>query len=530
MKRILHLFLICSVLFITGCETNGPSKKSPRNSSTKFTNPVLFADFPDPSVIRVGSDFYMVSTTMHMVPGAPVMKSKDLVNWELINYLFDEYDDSEAYNLEGGNVYGRGQWAACLRYHEGKFYALFGTNNTGHSYLFTTTDPAGKWEKTVIEEYLHDPSMLFDDDGRVYVTFNRRHVRHIREFNSDMTGLKPDGLNLEELVEMPDGLLEGTHIHKVNDKYYLSLIWWPKGERRTQICFRSDKIEGPYEEQKIILDDDLGYRNKGIAQGGFIDTEDGRWFSMLFQDHDAVGRVPVLTQVTWVDGWPLLGDENGKVQPVMEKPIKGYPDIPIIVSDDFDNQTHETGKSKLDLHWQWNHNPDPTLWSLTERPGYLRLKTGKVVNHLFEARNSLTQRTEAPYCSGVVSLDVSNMEDGDCAGLAAFANQYGFIGVKKESGHPYVVMVDRDYQMDRKLLEQKVVYLKADFDFVFDVAMFYYSVDGTNWAPLGKGLKMQYDTVHFMGYRFAIFNYATQKSGGYVDVDYFRYEREIQCK
>lgn len=526
MKRVFNVFLICSFLLVSVC-AGKEKNKQPADRAATFTNPVLFADFPDPDVIRVGSDFYMVSTTMHMVPGAPVMKSKDLVNWELINYLFDEYEDSEVYNLNGGNAYGRGQWAASLRYHNGKFYALFGTNNTGKSYLFSTTDPAGKWEKTVIDEYLHDPSMLFDDDGRVYVTFNRKHVRHIREFNSDLTALKPDGLNLEELVVMPDGLLEGTHLHKINGTYYLTLIWWPKGGRRTQICFRSDKIEGPYNEQKIILDDDLGYRNKGIAQGGFVDTEDGRWFAMMFQDHDAVGRVPVLMPLTWIDGWPMLGDENGKVPPVMEKPVQGYPDVPIVFSDEFGNRSKEKGKSKLDIHWQWNHNPDNSLWSLTERNGYLRLKTGKIVASLPEARNTLTQRTEAPACSGTVAMDVSNMQDGDYAGLSAFCYHYGYAGVRKENGRMYIVMSDRGYEMDKKPLEQNTVYLKADFDFTFDVAMFYYSLDGTNWTPLGKALKTQYSTDHFVGYRFGLFNFATQKTGGFVDFDYFRYERSI---
>ncbi len=525
MKKI-FVILICGVLSASMCVAKEKDKQQ-ANRVTTFTNPVIFADYPDMDVIRVGDDFYMVSTTMHLMPGAPIMKSKDLVNWELINYLFDELDDSEVYNLNGGNAYGRGQWAACIRYHKGKFYALYGTNNTGKSYLYSTTDPAGKWDKVVIDEYLHDPSMLFDEDGRVYVTFNRKHVRHIREFNADLTALKPDGLNLEELVEMPEGLLEGTHFYKINGKYYLTLIWWPKGGRRTQICFRSDHVAGPYNEQKIILDDNMGYRNNGIAQGCFIDMPDGRWFSMMFQDHGAVGRIPYLMPLRWEDGWPMLGDAYGKVPPVMEKPVQGYPTIPLVVSDEFTNLSKEKGKSRLPLYWQWNHNPDNSLWTLTERPGYLRLKTGKVVSTIVEARNSLTQRTEGPACAGSISMDISNMQDGDCAGLSAFCYHYGYIGVQKENGRAYLVMVDRGNEVERKPLEKKMVNLKVDFDFDPDVAFFYYSLDGgKNWNQLGQEMKTQYTTNHFVGYRFALFNYATLKNGGFVDFDYFRYERK----
>ena len=261
-----------------------------------------------------------------MMPGAPIMKSKDLVNWEYVTYLYEKMDDDKSYNLDGGNAYGRGQWAACLRYYNGRFYVLFGAINTGRSYIFTTTNPAGKWEKTVINEYLHDASFLFDDDGRSYVAYGGSNIT-IREFNSDMKSLKSGGLKKTVISGIP-GLLEGTHIYKYDNKYYLMLIWWPQGGRRTQLCFRSDKIDGPY-ERKVILDDDLGYRNQGVAQGAIVDTEDGKWYAMLFQDHGAVGRVPILMPATWKDGWPMLGDENGKVPQVMKTPVQGYEHVPL---------------------------------------------------------------------------------------------------------------------------------------------------------------------------------------------------------
>ncbi|WP_300704891.1 glycoside hydrolase 43 family protein [Bacteroides sp.] len=508
-------WISCLTLLLTvGC--TDAKKKVSEQEKTTFTNPVIYSDVPDVDVIRVGSDYYMVSTTAHMSPGAPIMHSKDLVNWKMISYVFDELNESPKNNLEGGNVYSRGQWAASLRYHNGLFYVFFGTGNK--SYIYTAKDPAGKWEKKLeIDEYLHDASMLFDDDGKIYLVYGARHIRII-EFNDDLSGINPDGVNVEIIPAEPKGLLEGAHFYKFNGKYYISMIWWPEGGIRTQLCFRSDQVAGPY-EMKVILSDDMGYANHGVAQGCFIDTEKGEWVAMLFQDHEAVGRVPVLLPCRWEDGWPMLGDENGKVPQTMTVPLKGdYEKTELVVSDDFKD-------SKLGLTWQWNHNPDNSLWALTERPGYLRLKTGKVVNNLFEARNTLTQRTEGPECSGVVSIDLSHMKDGDCAGLAAFCSEPGTLTVIQENGKKFLLMTDRGVEKARVEIDSNQVYLKIDCDFTTDDATFSYSLNDKEWKQLGEKFHMIFSMTHFTGNKFAIFNYATKTAGGYVDVDFFRYEK-----
>lgn len=485
-----------------------------------FTNPVIYADVPDIDVIRVGSDYYMVSTTMHLMPGAPIMKSKDLVNWEIISYLFDEIKDSPLYDLEGGNVYGQGQWASSLRYHNNRFYVFFATNNPKKSYIYSTADPAGKWEKiATFDGNYHDASLLFDDDGKVYLAYGSSHIR-IKELNKDLTTFKADGLDVEVIHGEPKGLLEGTHINKYNGRYYMFLIWWPQGGIRTQLCFRSDKIEGPY-EMKVILSDDLDFPNHGVAQGCIVDSEQGDWYGYLFQDHEAVGRTPVLMPCRWVDDWPILGDSEGKVSKIMEKPVQGFPDIPLVISDDFN-------ASKLALNWQWNHNPDNSLWSLTERPGFMRLKTGKVVETIFKARNTLSQRTEGPACSGTISLDVSNMKDGDIAGLGAYCAEPGLISVVMENDKKYIVMTDRNEEKARTELKQNIIYLRMDCDFNTDKADFFYSLDRKDWQKLGTEFKMIYNLVHFMGNRFAIYNYATKSAGGYVDVDFFEYSRTVK--
>lgn len=507
-ENLLMFCLLALLLFVNGCT------ESPKQT---FTNPVIYADVPDPSVIRVDSTYYMVSTTMHLMPGAPIMRSKDLVNWEIISYLFEEIKDSPAYDLEGGHVYGQGQWASSIRYHDGRYYVFFATNQPQKSYIYATDDPAGKWEK--IAEYegnYHDASLLFDTDGRIYLAYGSSHIR-IKEFNADLRSFKEGGLDVEVIHGEPKGLLEGTHFYKFDDTYYLFLIWWPPGGIRTQLCFRSDRIEGPY-EMKTILSDDLDLPGHGVAQGCVVEAVDGQWWGFLFQDHEAVGRTPVLMPCRWEEGWPILGDGEGKVAKEQAVPVAGYACTPLVISDDF-------SATQLAFNWQWNHNPDPALWSLTERPGFMRLRTGKVVETIFEARNTLSQRTEGPSCAGVLSIDVSQMREGDVAGMGAFCAEPGLLSVVMENGQKYLVMTDRGDEKERVALTQETVFLRMDCDFTDDTARFSYSLNQKDWVRLGTDFRMIYNLAHFMGNRFAIYNYATQEAGGYVDLDFFEYSR-----
>ncbi len=495
---------------------------SKKQIQTTFTNPVIYADVPDIDVIRIGSDYYMVSTTMHLMPGVPIMHSKDLVNWKIISYVVPEIKDSPLYDLEGGNVYGQGQWATALRHHNGKFYVFFATNRPQKTYIYSAVDPAGKWEKVMdLNELYHDTSLFFDDDGKIYIAGGSGTVR-VRELKSDLSGVKKDGLNVEVIKGSErnlKGLLEGTHLCKYNGKYYMFLIWWPAGGIRTQLAFRSDKIEGPYEQQ-VILSNDMDRQNAGVAQGCIIDTPEGNWYGYLFQDRGAVGRVPVLMPCRWENGWPMLGDKDGKVPLVMNMPVTGQKPTPLVISDDFKSST-------LALNWQWNHNPDNSLWSLTERKGYMRLKTGKVVQSIFEARNMLSQRTEGPACSGIVTMDVSHMQDGDRAGLSAYCSEPGIISIQMEGNKKYIVMTDRNTEKERTELTQNTIYLRLDCDFRngTDKANFYYSLNKKDWVKLGTEFQMVYNLKHFMGNRFGIFNYATKAPGGYVDIDSFEYKR-----
>ena len=226
----------------------------------------------------------------------------------------------------------------------------------------------------------------------------------------------------------------------------------------------------------------------------------------------------------WEDGWPVLGID-GKVPDILNIPITTNGLGNIVESDEFNRKP---GEPALQLAFQWNHNPDDRYWSITERPGFLRLTTGNVVSELPEARNTLTQRTFGPDCFGAVAIDVSNMKDGDYAGLAMFQKKYGFIGVKMSEGVKSIVMVSAEsnspIETQTVPLNQNTVFLKIECDFNnrADKAYFFYSRDNKNWTAIGKPLQMVYTLPHFMGYRFTLFNYATKTAGGFVDFDYFQ--------
>lgn len=280
----------------------------------KARNPIIWADVPDPSVIRVGDTYYMTSTTMHMNPGVPIMKSRDLVNWEIVNYVYDVLGQDERQQLSNGrNEYGLGSWASSLRYHQGLYYVAFSSQTAGQTFIFRTPDlERGPWEKSVLD-FTHDMSLLFDDDGRVFLVYGSGDIK-LLELTQEATAVKPGGLHQVIIPEAgaiagPDLALpaEGAHIHKLDGKYYLFLITWPRGGMRTQLCYRAERITGPYEGRVVLQD-------AGIAQGGLVDTPDGRWYALLFGDRGAVGRIPYLVPVTWEDGWPVFGLDGGSPQ------------------------------------------------------------------------------------------------------------------------------------------------------------------------------------------------------------------------
>ncbi|MEH7177037.1 glycoside hydrolase family 43 protein [Neobacillus vireti] len=500
-------------------------------SKTILTNPIMWADVPDVDVIRVGTVYYMVSTSMHTLPGCPIMKSENLADWEIIGYVFDTLEENDAHNLmDGKNIYGQGSWAASLRYHNETFYVCFSSNDMDRFYMYQTKDiESGEWKRSTFEGKLHDPALFFDEN-KVFIIYGCGDIR-ITELIEDATAIKPGGVNQLLLVTEKENIglrCEGCHAYKIDGQYYLLFIEWTTNgnRRRRQICYRSDQLLGEY-ERKVIFDDDMEYHNKGIAQGAIFDTPDHEWYAMLFQDHDAVGRIPYVLSVNWEDGWPMIGID-GKAPRKLELNMPSTSRWPLVISDDFDHK-----ENKLALNWQWNHNPDNNLWSFTKRPGYLRLETGHLANSVLYARNTLTQRTEGPSCIGITMMEISNMKPGDHAGLVALQNSFGTVGIKTEENECYVVMCVNIGDGSEEVVEMipfsgNRIFVKVEFNFEdsLDLAEFFYSEDGENWCKVGCPLKMKYTLDHFMGYRIGLFNYATTKIGGFVDFAYFHYEKD----
>ncbi|WP_327204890.1 family 43 glycosylhydrolase [Paenibacillus sp. Leaf72] len=702
-----------------------------------FQNPLLWADVPDPDVIRVGDVYYMSSTTMHMNPGVPIMKSTDLVHWEIVNYVYDILADNDEQTFRNGKSdYSKGSWASSLRFYNGSYYVAFSSYSTGKTYIYQTADiEKGPWTRSELDGVFHDMSLLFDDDGRVYMVYGGGDIKII-ELTADATAIKVGGLNK---ILIPDASLvastienvglpaEGSHIQKINGYYYVFNIAWPKNSPRVQIVHRASTIDGTYEGRLAL--------SEGTAQGGIVDTKDGKWYGLLFRDHSAVGRIPFLVPVAWENNWPVFG-VNGTIPENIKMPVSGVSaNSNFAASDEFyqnaervgasqfnalgrssanaaamqqisgldaqlsaeegqelllngsfeegqdpwtahdqaivtvtdsvyhsgsnsmhvssrqatgagvqqrlaskvkaggtykflakvkyegddslparrqfnvamqdgdwttikvmgsamvnkgewgtiagtytipaDAELHEPiifietswtaeqdpvkdlmnfyvddvslidvtpaegvdqtndgeydyNGSNLALVWQWNHNPDQNHWSLTQRPGYLRLTNGRKSTSIENARNTLTQRTFGPESSGKVAMDISQMKNGDFAGLAAFQKDYGFVGVKMEGNLKSLVMVNASSGTAEELasipLTQDRVYLKVEFDYrnFTDKANFYYSLNGVEWRAIGNTLQLSYKLDHFMGYRFALFNFATKTTGGYVDFDYFR--------
>lgn len=519
-QRINLLCIIACLIFHHGIWAQKP----------KAQNPILYADVPDMSMIRVGNVYYMSSTTMHMGPGLPIMKSSDLVNWTPINYAYDTLANIPELNLsEGKNAYGSGSWASSLRFHNGIYYVTTFSQTTGKTYIFKTKNiDQGSWEKTSFKPSYHDHSLFFDDDDKAYLIYGAGKLK-LLELNDELTGVRP-GTTEKVIIEnasAPAGTdiglpAEGSQVYKINGTYYLFNICWPRNGMRTVIIHRADHLNGPWEGK-------VGFQDSGVAQGGLIDMPDGRWYAYLFRDFGAVGRIPYLVPVNWEDGWPILGD-HGKLPLSLDLPASKGLIHRIVDSDEFNCKKD---KPTLPLIWQWNHNPDNSLWSLSERKGYLRLKTSRIDTSFIMARNTLTQRTIGPTCSGSVALDVSNMKDGDFAGLAVLQKNYGLIGVKINNGQKEIVMVSAGtgspIEVQRIPLLQNQIFFKIDCDFTDkkDNANFYYSLDDIHWNDIGESLKMKYTLPHFMGYRFGIFNYATQVIGGYADFDWFHYSDGI---
>lgn len=511
------------------------------NGNGTYSNPLFYDEFSDPDMIRVGADYYLTGTTMHTMPGLPILHSRDLVNWRIVGYAFDRLDLGPDFCLEDGKeIYGQGIWAPSFRYHNGTWYIFANVNRFGLQ-VFRAADPRGPWRHNRIEKGLHDISVLFDDDGKIYAVYGARTIR-ITELNHDLTALVPGTDRV--LIEPGLGMGEGSHFYKIRGKYYI--VSAVPGAHVPMKCARSDSLAGPWEVTTISEDESLGigqgYRLKNsrqrtppfelnppdadsrrsltLHQGGIVDTPGGEWWGFSMQDHNSVGRLTSLSPVTWQDGWPYFGmPGNLKRTPstwIKPKVGRGGPvTSPYDRSDDFSGP-------KLQPVWQWNHVPDDARWSLAERPGYLRLHS-LPASDFWWARNSLTQRAIGPESIATTELDAAGLQSGDVAGLALLNLPYAWIGVVRDASGYTIENYDQTTgKSAREPLVQSRLWLRVRCDFDTEVATFSYSSDGKDFRPLGGEFHTVFQLKTFQGVRFALFHYnAGGKPGGQADFNEF---------
>jgi xylan 1,4-beta-xylosidase len=524
------------------------------NGNGTYSNPLFYGEFEDPDVIRVGDDYYLVGTTMHMNPALEILHSKDLVNWELAGYCMERLDFGPAFRLEGGNIYGRGIWAPCIRYHQGTFYIFSNVNGVGLQ-VFRSKSIQGPWERNQLPGR-HDLSVLFDDDlNKIFIISSAGSrgpdgstTYPIEELTPDLRAFDTNASKRQMLIPRGTRMGEGHHIYKINGKYYdISAI---PGGAVDQVVARTDSIDGPWEVTYMVQNESMGVTdvaparaqadNRGlwIHQGGICDTPSGEWWCVIMSDHGSAGRMVSLVPVTWAEGFPLLGLPGNlrKAPNTWIKPNTGFTQEakPTYVWDEnFDRST-------LNPHWQWNHVPDDTKWSLTEKPGVLRLHSLPAAN-FYNARNSVCQRPPGPESIITVELDTTGMIAGDTAGLGLLSTPYSWIGVVKSAEGTQLQMFTgtgggrgRRAGTEASQTNPPTVspttppprlWLRVRCDFDTDDAIFSWSADGKQFAPLGDPFRMTFQLTTFQGVRPSLFHYNTSSNpGGYADFDNYAVE------
>ncbi len=509
------------------------------NGNGTYTNPLFYDEFSDPDLIRVGNDFYLTGTTMHAMPGLPVLHSTGLVNWSFMSYAVDKLDLGPEYRLEDGKeAYGQGIWAPSFRYHDGTFY-IFSNVNRHTTQLFRAKSPRGPWTRTPMKRAFHDLSVLFDDDGKVYVVWGYQEI-HLAQLDSTLTDVVPGSERV--IIEKSAGMGEGSHFYKIDGKYFITSAWY--AGRMRMPSARADRPEGPYEVNlEISADEDFGLRegnrlrgngnapditinppnpssrgHMSLHQGGIVSTPSGEWWGFSMMDYNSVGRLTALSPVTWKDGWPYFGlDGNlGRTPRTWTKPRVASASKPHAVyerSDDFSART-------LKPVWQWNHVPVDAKWSLAERPGFLRLHA-LPSSDFWHARNTLTQRAIGPRSTPTAVLETAGMRVGDVAGLALLNRPYAWIGVRRDSNATTLVRFDETTgDSARVAITARRVWLRADCDFLTERATFSYSTDGVRFESLGTPFTLVFQLKTFQGVRYALFDYNTLGAdGGYADFD-----------
>jgi beta-xylosidase len=506
----------------------------------RYANPIIYADYSDPDVIRVGEDYYMVASSFHFSPGIPVLHSRDLVHWKIAGHVLDKLTFHPSYNMVPpytltdsaskpvgkGMRYAGGVWAPSIRHHNGLFYVYWATPDEG-IFMSSTTNPAGKWAdpvKVLDGAGYEDPCPFWDDDGKAYLVHSRVGAGPVilHAMSQDGKTLFDAGKTIiEDKANLP--ILEGPKTYKRNGYYY---IFAPIGgvETGPQAVMRSRKIEGPY-EYKSVLNPGNGLR--GPHQGGYVETPSGQGWFVHFNSTGAFGRIAHMQPVAWKDDWPVMGAEG---VPVSEH---AYPDTGKKSTDKIQD-SDEFSSDKLGLQWSWNHNPDDARWSLSQRPGYLRIEASQT-RYLVGARNTLTQILQGPHSIISTRMEFDALANGQRAGLSLFGVKLPWIGVARDNGVNYLTYSNAGEETRGARIEGNAIILRAQV-FESQFVQFSYALNEKQafkeFGPATPLAKFSW----WKGSRPAVFTYIKsdtdegpsprtsrdQIKQSYIDVDWFR--------
>ncbi|HET9570681.1 MAG TPA: glycoside hydrolase 43 family protein [Bacteroidales bacterium] len=501
-------------------------------SDGTYVNPVIPGDFSDIDAIRVGNDFYAISSTMQFSPGMVVLHSKDLVNWEIIGHVADDLTRiSPSMNWDRMNCYGKGIWAGSIRYYKKKFWVYFGTPDDGF-FMSSASHAAGPWEP------LHqlwrvknwdDCCSFCDDDGQLYFVATNfgLDVKNQRHYNIHLFKMTPDGKNLmmesDTIIYQAKGS-EANKLYKINGLYY-HFFSQVKDEGRVIMMQRSKSIYGPYEVKQLNHVNRL--KDKEPNQGGLIGLTDGSWWFLTHHGSgDWDGRVASLLSVNWVSGWPIIGtvgkDTIGNMVWKSPKPIRfKRTTVKYSTDDSFSSEI-------LRPQWEWNYQPRAEKWSLTKRKGYLRLYAFRPIrpedrkNILLRAGNTLTQRSLRTLENTVtVKLDISGMVDGQTAGITHFSTaSFNWLGIKQENSVRKLTYNQNNDETSGVVLSGNMIWIRSSWS-VDGLNRYLYSLDGKRFFPFGGETQLTWGS--YRGDRIGIFNFNTQADNGFVDVDFFQY-------
>lgn len=493
-----------------------------------YRNPVLYADYSDPDVIRVGRDYYLAASSFHFSPGLPILHSRDLVHWSIAGHVLPKLPFAPDYDMPGpfqltdatskptkGTRYAGGVWAPSLRYHKGLFYIYWPTPDEG-IFMATARNPAGPWSKpvTVIAgPGYEDPCPFWDDDGTAWLIHGKVGAGPLilHRMSADGTRVLDAGVVVAKDPErLP--VLEGPKLYKRGGYYY---IFAPIGGvgKGPQAVGRARAITGPYEWRDVLKP---SATVAGPHQGGYVETPDGRGWFVHFNQTGAFGRIDYLEPVRWVDGWPMMGDDANQ-------PVESHAMPAPATRERLQDSDEFTGRT-LGLQWSWNHNPDDAAWSLTARPGFLRLKAGKA-DYLTTARNTLTQILQGPSSTITARIDLSHMADGQRAGLAMFGVGPSWIGVVHDGGRNWLTLSIAGKDQRTVAIAQAAIQLSVSVG-ADQKAIYSYSLDdGRSFKKLGNAIPLS-PFSWWKGSRPALFTYNTLTTAGRIDVDWVHVHAE----